>query len=193
MLSEEGFDLLFHQARTHSAWQAKPVSLDLLRNVYDTMKFGPTSANQSPLRILFLTSNEGKDRIIPAMMDLNKEKTRSAPVVAILAYDTKFYDQLGKLFPMRDIRGWFADSPDSGERAAFLNSTLQAAYFFLAARAHGLDCGPMTGFDAETLNNEFFPDGQWKATIVCNLGYGDPEKLFPRLPRLDFDEACRIL
>jgi len=188
-----GLDLLFRTARTHSAWQAKPVSDELLHEVYDLFKFGPTSANSSPGRILFLKTEEAKARLLPALPPLNFEKSRTAPVVAVIAYDLEFYEQLPKLFPHADARAWFASNEELARETAFRNSTLQGAYFMLAARALGLDCGPMSGFDAVKVNEEFFPDGKWKVNFICNLGYGDGSNLFPRGPRLDFDEACRIL
>ena len=186
-------DLLFRDARTHSTWLPQPVSDDLLHELYDLAKLGPTSANTSPMRVLFLKSEGAKERLLPLMMPLNLEKTKTAPVVAIIAIDTLFYDQLHKLMPYRDIRPWFADDPAMAEEAAFRNGSLQGGYFIMAARLLGLDCGPMSGFDAAGVNAEFFPDGAWKVNFICNLGYGDASALHPRLPRLDFDEAARIL
>lgn len=185
-------DLIFRQARTHRAWIDRPVALELLREIYDTMKFGPTSANVSPLRILFLTTESSKGRLLPAMDAGNVEKTRTAPVVAVFAYDLRFFDRMGKLMPGREIASWFAD-PAVAERSAFQNSTLQAAYFIIAARAQGLDCGPMLGFDAAKVNTEFFTNTSWRVNFICNLGYGDPSQLGPRMPRLDFEEAALVL
>jgi 3-hydroxypropanoate dehydrogenase len=205
-LTEEGQDLLFRNARTHNAWLPKPVSDDVLRQLYDLMKWGPTSANCCPARILFIRSPEAKARLLPALAPGNVEKTRAAPVTAIIGYDGKFYEQLPKLFPHADARSWFADTPELAEVTARRNSSLQGAYFIIAARALGLDCGPMSGFDQGKLDHEFFPaqqkpnfefeyfpDSHIKANFLCNLGYGDPAGLFPRSPRLDFDEACKLL
>ena len=192
-VSEVCLDRLFREARTHSEWHPRGVSDELLREVYDLAKFGPTSANSSPMRIVFLKSQEAKERLQPALAPLNVEKAMTAPVVAIIAYDTEFYEQLPKLFPHTDARSWFIGNDGLIQDTAFRNSSLQGAYFILAARALGLDAGPMSGFDPEKVNAEFFPDGKWKVNFICNLGYGDSTKLFPRSPRLDFDEANVIL
>jgi 3-hydroxypropanoate dehydrogenase len=205
-LGDEGLDLLFRKARTHNAWLEKPVSDDILRQLYDVMKWGPTSANCSPARILFLRTSEAKQRLLPALASGNVEKTMTAPVTAIIGYDGKFYEKLPKLFPHADARAWFADTPELAEVTARRNSSLQGAYFIIAARALGLDCGPMSGFDQTKVDHEFFPaanqpnfeyeyfpDSHIKTNFLCNLGYGDPAKLFPRSPRLDFDEACKLL
>jgi 3-hydroxypropanoate dehydrogenase len=192
-LGDEALDRLFRQARTHSAWQPRSVPEEVLREAYDLSRYGPTSANSSPLRIVFLRSAEAKARLLPAVAAGNLEKTRTAPVVAIMAYDLEFHEHLPKLMPHVDARSWFAGNQKLIEETAFRNSSLQGAYFIVAARALGLDCGPMSGFDAGKVNEEFFPDGKWKVNFLCNLGYGDPAKLFPRNPRLDFDEACRVL
>ncbi len=192
-VNESALNLLFRAARTYYAWLPKPISEDLLREIYDLFKWGPTSANGSPARVLFLTTEEAKARLLPALMPLNVEKSRTAPVVAIIAYDVEFYEQLPKLFPPANMRDMFAGNAALAAETAFRNSSLQGAYFILAARALGLDCGPMSGFDADKLNAEFFPDGKWKANFICNLGYGDGANLFPRLPRLEFEEACKIL
>jgi 3-hydroxypropanoate dehydrogenase len=192
-IGDAALDQIFREARTYSAWLPKRVDQELLKELYDTAKLGPTSANSSPLRVVFITSEEAKARLMPAIAPLNLEKVAAAPVVAILAYDTKFYDRLDKLFPHKDIRGWFADDPEAAEKSALVNGSLQAAYFIVAARALGLDAGPIGGFDADAVNKEFFPDGVWKVNFICNLGYGDEAKLFPRLPRLDFEEACQVL
>ena len=192
-LCVEGLDRLFRHARTHNFWHPRGVSDELLHEIYDLAKFGPTSANSSPMRIVFLKSEEAKERLRPALAPLNVEKSMAAPVVAIIAYDTEFYEQLPKLFPHADARAWFVGNESLVQETAFRNSSLQGAYLMLAARALGLDCGPMSGFDKDTLNAEFFPDGKWKVNFICNLGYGDSTKLFPRNPRLDFDEANVIL
>nr|MBF0684242.1 malonic semialdehyde reductase [Pseudomonas sp.] len=190
-INDTALDLLFRNARSQNGWQNKPVSEQQLRELYDLMKMGPTSANCSPLRIVFLTTPAAISRLLPAMSEGNQEKTRSAPVVAILAYDTEFYEKLPQLFPHNpDARNWFTGA--AAETTAFRNSSLQAAYFMLAARAVGLDCGPMSGFDAVKVEAEFFEDGKHRVNFVCALGYGDPTKVMPRLPRLAFEEACRI-
>jgi 3-hydroxypropanoate dehydrogenase len=191
--SESALDQLFRKARTHNGWLPKPVSVDLLKKVYDLARFGPTSANTSPARFVFLTTPQAKERLKPALSATNVEKTMAAPVTVIVAWDTEFYEKLPKLFPHVDARAWFAGNPAMIHESAFRNSSLQGAYFILAARALGLDCGPMSGFDAEKVNAEFFSDGKWKANFLCNLGYGDPTKLLPRNPRLEFEEACRVL
>ena len=154
---------------------------------------GPTSANSSPARFVFLTTEEAKERLIPALMPGNVEKTRSAPVTVIVAQDQEFYEQLPRLWPQVDARSWFAGNAGLIADTAARNSSLQGAYFMLAARALGLDCGPMSGFDAEKVNAEFFPDGKWRANFLVNLGFGDSETLHPRAPRLDFEEACCVL
>jgi 3-hydroxypropanoate dehydrogenase len=192
-VSEGGLDALFREARTHNAWLDKPVSESLLQEAYDLAKMGPTSANLAPARFVFLTTPEAKERLIPGLAPLNVEKSRTAPVVVIIAYDTEFYEQAPRLFPHADMRSFFVGNEALIQETAFRNSSLQGAYFMLAARALGLDCGPMSGFDAGKVNAEFFPDGKWKVNFICNLGYGDPEKLYPRNPRLEFEEACVVL
>ena len=192
-LEESALDVLFRAARTHTAWQAKPVPDTLLQELYDLYKWGPTSANGSPLRVLFVKSEEAKARLLPALSAGNQEKTRTAPVTAVLAYDLEFFTHLDRLAPGRNAGGWFAGNPALIEETGFRNSALQGGYFILAARALGLDCGPMSGFNAAQVNAEFFPDGKWKVNFLCNLGYGDPAALFPRAPRLEFDEVCQVL
>lgn len=193
-VDDAGLDILFRQARTHNGWDGRPVSDAELHEIYELMKWGPTSANASPLRILFLRTPEAKARLLPAMSAGNQDKTRTAPVTAILAFDTEFYEQLPKLFPHApEARSWFAGNAASIHATAFRNSALQGAYFILAARAIGLDTGPMSGFDAGKVDAEFFPDGKHKVNFICNLGHGDSAKLFSRSPRLSFDEACKIL
>jgi 3-hydroxypropanoate dehydrogenase len=193
ILDQAGLDLLFNQARTHNAWADRPVDPGLLHRLYDLLKWGPTSANCSPLRILFLTSAEAKEKLRSALSQGNLTKTMSAPVVAILAYDNFFYDHLPRLFPHTDAKSWFTGDPATAAATAFRNGTLQAGYFILAARALGLDCGPMSGFDAAKVNATFFPDGRYQVNFLCNLGYGDPAGLHPRSPRFDFPDACEIL
>ena len=192
-ISNNALDQLLRQARTHSAWLPKRVPVELLREVYDLARMGPTSANSTPARFLFLESEAAKARLLPALAPLNVEKTKAAPVTVIVAWDTEFYEKLPQLFPHADMRSHFVGNQAVIDETAFRNSSLQGGYFILAARALGLDCGPMSGFDKAKVNAEFFPDGKWKANFLCNLGYGDRSKLFPRNPRLEFDEACRVL
>jgi 3-hydroxypropanoate dehydrogenase len=192
-ISSDTLDQLFREARTHSAWLPTRVSVETLREVYELARMGPTSANSSPARFVFLETSAAKSRLLPALAPLNVEKTKAAPVTAIVAWDTEFYERLPELFPHADMRSHFAGNKALIDETAFRNSSLQGAYFILAARAAGLDCGPMSGFDAAKVNAEFFPDGKWKVNFLCNLGYGDRSKLFPRNPRLEFDEACRVL
>jgi 3-hydroxypropanoate dehydrogenase len=203
-VNDDVLDVLFRKARTHSVWLPKPVPDALLRQLYEVVKWGPTSANSCPARFVFLRSAAAKERLRPALAAGNVEKTMTAPVTVIIAYDLKFYEKLPKLFPhnpaMRDI---FANNPQLIEQTAKRNSSLQGAFLMLAARALGLDCGPMSGFDSakvdeeffaadkcEDCEQEFFPAGHVKSNFLCNLGYGDTSKLFPRSPRLDFSEAC---
>jgi 3-hydroxypropanoate dehydrogenase len=193
-LDDEALDILFRKARTHIFWQDKPVSDDLLRQVYDLMKWGPTSANCSPARILFLRTPEAKERLRHALSPTNVDKTMQAPVTAIIAHDLKFYENLPRLFPNNPAaRDWFSGNQQLAEVTAFRNGTLQGGYFILAARAVGLDCGAMSGFDNAKVDAEFFSGTSVKSNFLCNLGYGDASKLFPRNPRLEFDEACTLL
>lgn len=194
MLTENQLALLFSNARTHNEWLDKPVTDEQLHAIYEAMKWGPTSANSSPARIVFVKSKDQKEKLVACMSAGNADKTRKAPVTAIVGMDMAFYEQLIKLFPHApDARSWFEGNDAVVESTAFRNSSLQGAYMMLAARAHGLDCGPMSGFDAEKINAEFFAGSKVKVNFVCNLGYGDAEKLFPRSPRLSFDEACKIV
>jgi 3-hydroxypropanoate dehydrogenase len=193
-MNDDGLDLIFRQARTHSAWLDKPVDDDLLRQVYDLARMGPTSANMCPMRIVFVRTPEAKERLKPALDAGNVAKTMAAPVTAIIGMDVHFHEQLPKLFPHADARSWFKDLPeDVLEYIALRNSSLQGAYFMLAARALGLDCGPMSGFDNAKVDAEFFAGTTVKSNFLCNLGHGDPAKLHPRSPRLDFAEACTIV
>lgn len=192
-VSDECLDQLFRGARTHWVWRPEPVPVELLKEVYNLARFGPTSANSSPARFVFLTTPQAKERLRPALSPGNVEKTMTAPVTVIVAWDTEFHEKLPQLFPARDMRSIFAGNAALLHETAFRNGTLQGAYLMIAARALGLDCGPMSGFDQQKVNAEFFPDGKWKANFLCNIGYGDPAKLFPRNPRLSFDEACRVL
>jgi 3-hydroxypropanoate dehydrogenase len=192
-VSKDSIDQIFREARTHNEWLAHPVSSELLRRVYELAALGPTSANSSPGRFVFLTTPEAKERLRPALSAGNLEKTMAAPVTVIIAWDTEFYDKLPKLFPHKEMRSVFVGKAGLAEITAFRNGSLEGGYFILAARALGLDCGPMSGFDNAKVDAEFFPDGKWKSNFLCNLGYGDGAKLFPRNPRLPFDEACLVL
>ncbi|HVR62210.1 MAG TPA: malonic semialdehyde reductase [Polyangia bacterium] len=207
-LSDQALDQLFRKARTHNAWLDRPVSDEVLRRLYDLLKWGPTSANMSPARIVFLRTREAKERLRPALAPGNVDKTMAAPVTAIIAYDELFYEQAPRLFPhvpgMRDV---FANSPELAAATAFRNGSLQGAYLIVAARSLGLDCGPMSGFDNAKVDEAFFPAasrsgaaadevnpvGRLRSNFLCNLGYGDPAGVYPRGPRLSFEEACRLL
>jgi len=192
-LDHKAIDQLFTQARSHNAWQARTVDEEVLRRLYDLAKMGPTSANGSPARFVFVASLAAKARLKACLAPTNVEKTMAAPVTVIVGYDTEFYEKLPKLFPHADARSWFVGNPELIQSTAFRNSSLQGAYLILAARALGLDCGPMSGFDNEKVDAEFFPDGRVKSNFLVNLGYGDSSTLFPRGPRLAFEEACQIV
>lgn len=193
-LSSEALDQLFVEARTHNGWQAeKTVPDETLHRLYEILKFGPTSANCSPGRFVFVRTREGKERLAPALSKGNLDKTMAAPVTVIVAYDRAFYDQLPKLFPHADARSWFTSSPEVAEETAFRNGTLQGAYLIAAARALGLDCGPMSGFDRDKVDAAFLAGTSWRSNFLINLGVGDPEKTFARLPRLAFEEACLLV
>jgi 3-hydroxypropanoate dehydrogenase len=206
-IDDAALDTLFREARTHTKWLPQPVSDQTLRDLYDVLKLAPTSANGSPARFAFLRS-KAKERLRPALAPLNVEKTMNAPVTVIIAYDLKFYEQLPKLFPHSPgIAALFMSNPELADATAKRNSSLQGAYLIMAARALGLDCGPMSGFDQAKVDEEFFaagkpcfgcdqeffPEGHVKTNFLCNLGYGDPGALHERLPRLPFNEACSIL
>jgi 3-hydroxypropanoate dehydrogenase len=207
-IDDAALNTLFREPRTHTKWQSQPVSDQMLRDLYDVLKMAPTSANGSPARFVFLRSKEAKERLRPALAPLNVEKTMTAPVTVIIAYDLKFYEQLPKLFPHSPgMAALFMSNPELADATAKRNSTLQGAYLIIAARALGLDCGPMSGFDQAKVDEEFFaagkpcfgcdqeffPEGHVKTNFLCNLGYGDPSALHERLPRLPFNEACSIL
>lgn len=192
MLDQHALDILFNDARTHSAWQDKPVDPALLERIWDLTKMGPTSANCSPLRVVFVTSKAAKEKLKPCLAEGNVDKTMAAPVTAIFGMDMEFYEKLPQLFPHTDARSWFIGNGKLIADTAFRNSSLQAAYFMLAARAAGLDCGPMSGFDNNKMDEAFFLGTSVKSNFICNLGYGDASKLYPRSPRLNFDEACRV-
>ncbi|MSO72158.1 MAG: malonic semialdehyde reductase [Rhodospirillaceae bacterium] len=193
-LANAELDLIFRAARTQNSWRPQMVAEELLRRVYDLAKMGPTSANCSPARFIFVISRDGKERLKPALSAGNLEKTMAAPVTAIIGYDMKFYDQLPELFPHADARAWFAGKPEAViQESASRNATLQGAYLMIAARSLGLDCGPMSGFDQAALNAAFWPDGQIKVNFLCNIGYGDDTKIFARSPRFPFERACQII
>src|SRR5262249_42967059 len=193
-MTSKDLDLIFRNARTQNGWQDKPVDDALLQQVYDLAKMGPTSANMSPLRIVFVKTKDAKEKLKPALDAGNVDKTMKAPVTAILGMDIHFYEKLPKLFPHADAKAWFKDLPTPVlEYIALRNSSLQGAYFMLAARSLGLDCGPMSGFDNAKVDAAFFAGTTIKSNFLCNLGYGDPSKLFPRSPRLSFDEACKVV
>jgi 3-hydroxypropanoate dehydrogenase len=191
-LDDAARDLLFRAARTHYAWQDRPVPDTRLQELYDLLKWGPTSANSSPARFVFIRTKEGKEKLKPALSAGNVEKTMAAPVTVIVAHDGHFYDELPKLFPHADARSWFADNWSLADQTATRNGTLQGAYLILAARAVGLDAGPMSGFDNWKVDQAFLSGTNWKSNFLVNLGYGDPAGLHPRNPRLGFDEACRL-
>jgi 3-hydroxypropanoate dehydrogenase len=194
-LDQAALDQLFLTARTQNGWLPTPVSDAQLRQIYDIMKVGPTSANSCPARLVFLRTPEAKARLLPALSPGNVDKTRQAPVTAIIGYDTRFYEWMAtKLFAHRpDMADNYAKNPALTQIVAFRNGTLQGAYFMLAARAVGLDVGGMSGFDNAKVDAEFFPDGRVKSNFLCNLGHGDPSKVLAKLPRLDFEEACTLL
>jgi 3-hydroxypropanoate dehydrogenase len=192
-LDPAGRNLLFNEARTHNGWTGQPVSDDTLRELFDLLKMAPTSANCSPARFVFLRSAESRQRLAPALLPGNLGKTLAAPVTVIVACDLAFHEQLPRLFPHADARSWFAGNEDLIRETAFRNGTLQGAYMMLAARAVGLDCGPMSGFDKAKVDEAFFADTTWRSNFLCNLGHGDPSKLFPRSPRFQFEDVCRVL
>lgn len=192
-LNQDALDRLFVEARTHNGWLDEPVPENLLKDVWDLAKMGPTSANCSPARIVFVVSSEARERLKPCLIESNVDKTMAAPVTAIFGLDMKFYNRLPELFPHADARAWFVGNDDLIGETAFRNGTLQGAYFMLAARALGLDCGPMSGFDNAAVDKAFFAGTNIKSNFLCNLGHGNGEDLFPRSPRLDFNDACSVV
>ena len=191
MIDAPGLDLLFKEARTHNKWQDTPVTDETLHALYDILKFGPTSANSSPARFVFIRTREGKDKLAPALSSGNMEKTMTAPVVVIVAYDPKFFEKLPQLFPHnKDAISWFTSNDALAATTAFRNGTLQGAYLMIAARSLGLDTGAMSGFDNAKVDAAFFGGNGWRSNFLVNLGHGDPAGLFDRSPRLTFDEAC---
>lgn len=192
-ISEDSLDQIFFKARTHRAFLNESIDDRVLHQIYDTLKWGPTSANCCPMRLVFVKSSEAKERLIACLDKGNIAKVRSAPVTAIIAEDMEFYEKLPKLAPHADVRSYFVGKRKLIEDTAFRNSSLQGAYFIIAARAHGLDCGPMSGFDNAKLDEAFFAGTSWKSNFLCNIGYGDATKLKARQPRLSFDEACQVV
>jgi 3-hydroxypropanoate dehydrogenase len=192
-IPDDALDSIFRSARTHRHWQDKPVTPTVLMAIYDLMRWGPTSANCSPARFLFVVSKEAKERLKPHLIPENVEKTMTAPATAIIAYDLDFAHHIPFLYAQEpEAKNWF-DDPTLAAQTAFRNGSLQGGYFIIAARALGLDCGPMSGFDNEGVDREFFPERRVKSNFLCNIGYGDGARLRPRGPRLSFDQACRII
>ncbi len=191
-LDDQALDQLFLEAHTHNAWQPREISEETLRKLYELVKMGPTSANCCPARFVFVRSAAGKDKLLPCVSSGNAEKTATAPCTVIVAYDKRFYDQLPTLFPVADAKSWFTGSEAFAEQTALRNSSMQAGYLILAARAMGLDTGPMSGFDAKALDEAFFAGTDWTTNLLVNLGYGDVSGVKPRLPRLAFEEACQL-
>jgi len=192
-ISDDALDTIFRRARTHRHWKSAPLSPAILMAIYDLMRWGPTSANCSPARIVFVVSRPAKERLKPHLLPDNVEKTMSAPATAIIGYDLDFARYIPFLYPHDpDAKSWFDDAAVAA-RTAVRNGSLQGGYFIIAARALGLDCGPMSGFDNEGVDREFFPDGRMKSNFLCNIGYGDPKALHPRGPRLSFDQACQTI
>jgi 3-hydroxypropanoate dehydrogenase len=190
MIDEASLAQLFTEARTFSYWQQREVPDGIIESALTLALLGPTSGNCEPLRVVLVKSAEGKERLLPCVSSGNSEKVRTAPVTAIVAYDTKFYEQLPRLFPHTDARSWFTSNEALATETAFRNSSLQGAYFILALRTQGLDCGPMSGFNPAKIDAEFFPDGQYKSNFLINIGYGDRDKLHDRPPRLALDEVA---
>ncbi len=192
-IDSTALEQLFLKARTHNAWTDRAIEPELLNQLYDLVKMAPTSANCSPARFVFVQSKAAKEKLKPALSAGNLDKTMAAPVTVIVAHDPKFYDKLPYLFPHTDARSWFTGSTEVADTTAFRNGTLQVAYLILAARALGLDTGPMSGFDQAKVDETFFKDTGWRSNVLVNLGYGDASALFARSPRLPFDEACQVL
>lgn len=193
IINDRAMDILFRDGRTYNGWLDKDVSDVTLKALHDLVKYGPTSANCSPMRVKFLKSDEAKQRLKPHLMEGNVDKTMAAPVVAVLANDLEFYEKLPKLFPHTDAKSWFVGNDDLIKSTAMRNGTLQGGYFILAARGLGLDCGPMSGFDQDAVKKEFFPNDNFDVNFLCSLGHGDESTIFERSPRFEFDEVCEIL
>lgn len=192
-LNDAALAQLFTDAHTHTSWRDKAIPEDVLHQLYALTKLGPTSANCCPARFVFICSDEGREKLKPCLSSGNLEQTMTAPCTVIVAYDAEFYEQLPTLFPYADARSWFTSSPDAAYETAMRNSSLQGAYFITAARALGLDSGAMSGFNPDLLNQTFFADSSWKVNFLINLGYGDGKKVHKRLPRLSFEQACKVL
>jgi 3-hydroxypropanoate dehydrogenase len=193
VISDDALDQLFRNARTQNKWQDRPVSPTLLHALYDLLRMGPTSANCSPARFVFLTTDKARERLKPHLLPSNVSKVMTAPVTVIIGHDLAFYEKLPQLFPHTDARSWFVGNETLIQTTAFRNGTLQGAYLIMAARAVGLDCGPMSGFNNAGVDQEFFANTTIKSNFICGLGYGDPSGVFARSPRLSFDEACKIV
>jgi len=193
LLSEQALDVLWLKARSFDVYRAEPVSDEILCAIYDLAKWGATTANSQPQRILFLRSTEAKERLRPALSSSNAKKSMGAPVVAIFAYDLRFFEHLPRMYHDPRARSWYETTPEHIATTALRNGSLQGAYFMLAARAFGLDCGPMSGFNNSKVDAAFFPDGRWKSNFLCCLGHGDSSQLRPREDRFAFDEVCAIL
>lgn len=192
-ISQADIDVLFNGARTFFTWTDEKVSDGVVKQVYDLAKMAPTAANCQPARIVFVVSEEAKKKLEPCLDPGNVKKTMTAPVTAIIAGDTAFYTHFDKLYPISDVRAWYEGKPDLIEDTMLRNTALQGAYLIMAARALGLDCGPMSGFNNKMVDDVFFKGTTYKSNFLCNLGYGSREKMYPRLPRFDFDEACKII
>jgi len=192
MINDQALDIIFRDARTRNGWEDRKVTTTLMQAVYDLTKMGPTSANCSPARFVFVHTDEGKERLAPHLSEGNRKKTMSAPCCVIIGHDMEFYEKLPELFPHTDAKAWFVGNDDLIQKTAFRNGTLQGAYFMIAARALGLDCGPMSGFDNDGVDKEFFAGTTIKSNFLCSIGYGTDENLFPRSPRLAFDDACQF-
>ena len=193
IINDQALDIVFRDARTRNGWEERKVSRTLMQAVYDLAKMGPTSANASPARFVFVASDEAKARLKPHLSEGNRDKTMKAPCCVIIAHDLEFYEKLPELFPHTDARAWFVGNDELIKTTAFRNGTLQGAYLMLAARSLGLDCGPMSGFDNEGVDKEFFAGTKIKSNFLCSIGYGTDENLFPRSPRLSFEDACQVL
>lgn len=192
-LNDNALAQLFLDAHTHTSWQEKPIDEAIIQQLYDLVKVGSTSANCSPARFVFITTDEAREKLKPCLSSGNVEQTMSAPCTVIVAYDEEFYEQLPTLFPYADAKSWFTSSPEAALETAMRNSSMQGAYLISAARALGLDTGAMSGFNPTLLNDTFFSDSTWKVNFLLNIGYGDGEKVHKRLPRLSFEQACQIL
>ncbi|HIE79028.1 MAG TPA: malonic semialdehyde reductase [Candidatus Thioglobus sp.] len=193
MLTDKCLETLFTKARSHNGWLNKDISDTQIESIYEIMKYGPTAANSCPVRLTFIKNEEAKSRLKSHLSEGNVEKSMTAPAVAIISYDVEFYEKLPYLFPHTDAKSWYKGKPEKIKSVGEINATLQGAYFIMAARSVGLDCGPMGGFNNETLDDEFFPDKLTRSIFLCGIGYGDHSKIFDRLPRLSFDEVCEII